>query len=231
MKKIKAFTFIELLVVSAILIIISTSSVFYFFWFLDQTKLNTWVDYVKNELKILDNQVRNKNISDYKIFLKKDSLFFYTYENNIDLKNNLLFAWIIDYDTWTWDILLSPLWWSTEALKLEIYANNKFLEDFIIPANSSLNYGFSKFLNYKIKWSYSWQVLNDIAVKYFAESNLDHKKQDYLRLIKIDSEKNNDIDSINIENIFWRKNISDWSNYLILTFDVNGKQKKLKINK
>jgi type II secretory pathway pseudopilin PulG len=231
MKKIKAFTFIELLIVSAILIIVSTSTVFYFFWFLDQSKLNTWIDYIQDELKILDNKVKNKQISDYKIFFKKNSLFFYVYENNLNLKNNLLFSWTIDYYTWSGEVFISPLWWLNDALKLEIYANSKFFEDFILPANTKLTYWFSKFLNYKIKWAFSWQILNDVEIKYFAESNLDHKKQDYLKLIKIDTQNSNNLDNIQIENIFWRKNISDGSDYIKLTFDMNWKEKILEIKK
>jgi len=230
----KAFTFIELLVVSAILILISTSSVFYFFWFLDQSKLNIWINNIQDQLEELDNNVKNKDILDYEIFLKKDSLFLIEKENTLNLNNILIFSWSnLDFYTGSWELLLDPSWVEEQALKIDIYANNKFLENFVISWNSHIFYWFSKFQNYKILWTYSWQILNNLNIKYFSESNLDHKKQDYLKLIRIDTDKTNDLDSIYIKNILWRKSFSDNSNStkLYLTFDVNWKEKTLIINK
>ena len=230
----KAFTFIELLVVSAILILISTSSVFYFFWFLDQSKLNIWINNIQDQLEELDNNVKNKDILDYEIFLKKDSLFLIEKENTLNLNNILIFSWSnLDFYTGSWELFLDPSWVEEQALKIDIYANNKFLENFVISWNSHIFYWFSKFQNYKILWTYSWQILNNLNIKYFSESNLDHKKQDYLKLIRIDTDKTNDLDSIYIKNILWRKSFSDNSNStkLYLTFDVNWKEKTLIINK
>jgi len=230
----KAFTFIELLVVSAILIIISTSSVFYFFGFLDQSKLNTWIDYVKDELKFLDNKVKNKDLLDYEIYLKKGSLFFISYENTLDLDRKLLFSWsTLDFYTWSWKLYLEPIWSHDEALKIDIFTNDKFFEDFINPWDLQMDYSFSDFLNYKVTWAYSWQILNNIEIKYFAESNTDKKKEDYLELVKIDTDKSTDLDSIYIRNTLWRKKFNDDSNStkLYLTFDVNWKEKTLTINK
>jgi len=230
----KAFTFIELLVVSAILILISTSSVFYFFWFLDQSKLNIWINNIQDQLEELDNNVKNKDILDYEIFLKKDSLFLIEKENTLNLNNVLIFSWSnLDFYTGSWELFLDPSWVEEQALKIDIYANNKFLENFVISWNSHIFYWFSKFQNYKILWTYSWQILNNLNIKYFSESNLDHKKQDYLKLIRINTDKTSDLDSIYIKNILWRKSFSDNSNStkLYLTFDVNWKEKTLIINK
>jgi len=233
MKKIKAFTFIELLVVSAILIIISTSSVFYFFGFLDQTKLNTWIDYIKDELKLLDNKIKNKDLLNYEIFFKRNSLFLISYENTLDLDHLFLFSWSVDYYTWSWKLFLNPLWTNTEAVKIDIYANNKFLEDFINPASKKMDYAFSKFKNYRVSSSYSGKILNDIEIKYFAESNTNKTKKDYLKLVKIATDKNSNLDSIYLKNTLWKKSFSDNvnSSKLTLTFDVNWKEKKLEIVK
>ncbi len=226
----KAFTFIELLVVSAILILISTSSVFYFFGFLDQSKLNLWVSYIEDELKNYDKKVKNKDTTDYKIFLKKNSLFFIESENELDLSNLLVFSWSnLDFYTWSWEIFLNPLGNEDKALKIDIYADNKFLENIIIKWNTKFNYNFWKFQNYKVSWAYSGQILNNLEIKYFSDSNLDHKKQDYLKLIKIDTDKSSNLDSIYIKNILWRKSFSDnpYSKELKLTFEVNWKEKTL----
>jgi len=233
MKKIKAFTFIELLVVSAILVLIAGSSVFYFFRFLDSSRLNNWVNDFKDYLESLDKKVRDKDILDYKLFLKKNSLYSYAYFNTLNLDNLLIFTWAINYETWSWKLELYPNWTSTWAFKIEVYANNKFLKDYFISWDSSFDYSFSKFKNYKVSWTYSWQILNFVNIRYFSKLNLDHKKQNYLRLIKIDTDKSSDLDQIFIQNILWRKKFSDNnnSNILKLTFDFNWKQKILEIKK
>jgi hypothetical protein len=64
-----------------------------------------------------------------------------------------------------------------------------------------MDYAFSKFLNYKIASTYSGTILNDIEVKYFAESNTNKIKQDYLKLVKISTNINSNLDSIKIINI------------------------------
>jgi hypothetical protein len=64
-----------------------------------------------------------------------------------------------------------------------------------------MDYAFAKFKNYRVIATYSGKILNDIEIKYFAESNTDKIKQDYLKLVKIDTDKSNDIDSIKITNI------------------------------
>ncbi len=233
MKEIKAFTFIELLVTTSILIIMATSSVFYFFGFIDKVKLNTWIESVKSTIQELDKKVKNKDILDYKLFLKKNSLFMYYYSNTLNLNNILEYTGSIDYLTWSWNIEIFPKWTSTWALKIDIYSNNKFLKDFLILWDNNLKYWFSKFKDYKISATYSWQFLNDININYFAESNTNHKKQNYLKLIKIRTNKSSDLDSIYIKNILWRKIFSDNSSSikLYLTFDVNWQEKTLEINK
>ncbi len=233
MKEIKAFTFIELLVTTSILIIMATSSVFYFFGFIDKVKLNTWIESVKSTIQELDKKVKNKDILDYKLFLKKNSLFMYYYSNTLNLNNILEYTGSIDYLTWSWNIEIFPKWTSTWALKIDIYSNNKFLKDFLISWDNNLKYWFSKFKDYKISATYSWQFLNDININYFAESNTNHKKQNYLKLIKIRTNKSSDLDSIYIKNILWRKIFSDNSSSikLYLTFDVNWQEKTLEINK
>ncbi len=232
-KKNNWFTFIELLVVTSILIIISTSSVFYFFWFIDQTNLNTWVDMVKQDILDLDKKIKNKDILDYKLFLKKWSLFMYDYENTLNLNNILEFSWTINYDTWSWQLFLNPLWNTNDALNIIVYANDKKLKDYIISWDSKMDIWLYKFKKYRVNSTYSWQILNNINLDYFSENNLDHKKQNYLRLVKISTDKNNDLDSIYINNILWRKSFSDNinSNLLKLTFDFNWKEKTLEIKK
>jgi hypothetical protein len=40
----------------------------------------------------LDNKIKNKDLLNYEIFLKKDSLFLISYENTLDLDHLLLFS-------------------------------------------------------------------------------------------------------------------------------------------
>ncbi len=62
-----AFTLVELIVVSLIIILLSSGSVFYFFEFTDQRELTIHADILEDRIEELNKQVKNFHISDYEI--------------------------------------------------------------------------------------------------------------------------------------------------------------------
>lgn len=60
-----AFSLVELIVVISIMVLLTTSSVFYFFDFSDRRELIVHIDLFKNRLTQLDRQVKDFEISDY----------------------------------------------------------------------------------------------------------------------------------------------------------------------
>jgi prepilin-type N-terminal cleavage/methylation domain-containing protein len=70
-EKIKAFSLIELIVVISILIIVSTSGVFYFTTFIDDLSFKKTINDVKNNFETLENKINKKEIFDYEINLSK----------------------------------------------------------------------------------------------------------------------------------------------------------------
>ena len=69
MKKNKiAFTMIELIVITLIMILLTSSSVFYFFDFTDNRELIIQTDILKDTIGDLDKQVKRFEISDYELY-------------------------------------------------------------------------------------------------------------------------------------------------------------------
>jgi prepilin-type N-terminal cleavage/methylation domain-containing protein len=68
MKK-SAFTLIELIVVISIMVIIASSSIFYFMHFIDSQKVNQKISIIDEQFKDLDKRVNKYTIFDYKLFL------------------------------------------------------------------------------------------------------------------------------------------------------------------
>jgi type II secretory pathway pseudopilin PulG len=60
-----AFSLVELIVVISIMVLLTTSSVFYFFDFSDRRELIVHIELLKNRIADLDLQVKNFEISDY----------------------------------------------------------------------------------------------------------------------------------------------------------------------
>jgi|TARA_Y100001960_G_C14670073_1_gene825486 prepilin-type N-terminal cleavage/methylation domain-containing protein len=64
-KKIKAFTLIELIVVSSIMVLISATSVFYFIDFIHLQETEQKVQLLEMDMKKYDQSIKNKEIYDY----------------------------------------------------------------------------------------------------------------------------------------------------------------------
>ena len=207
MKKIvkKWFSLIELIIVISIMAIISVWGLSYFTGFIDDLKISNAVYEIKGDLDSLDNKVNKKEIFDYELYFSGSSLYYYSYENIFDLDYKLNIG-DVDLITWSWVVEIN--WAVSGTGIIRSYWDYKFIkqEEVILPNNFTWKFG--EYKNYTIKWNFSGQILNNIVINYFSDSNLDLEKQDYIRLIWINAEQDKSWDSydkIVVKNILWKK--------------------------
>lgn len=232
MKKILfAFTLVELIVVISIITLLTTSSVFYFFDFVKEQEISQKLTLIEDNLKDLDKKVKKYEIFDYELhFNTSNSWSYITYINNFDLKYNQT----INLNSWTWTVILS--WASSWTWIIKLYKKQKLFLNKERQWNNSNYLDLSNELYYKIAWSFSGEILNDIHLNYFSEENLYPENNDSFVLIWIyDNEnKTNDINPLIIRNIWWKKEIT-WNsidmNEVYLFFENSWIEKFIKITK
>ncbi len=203
-QQLKWFTLVELLVVIAIITIISVSSFSSFWWFLNTLSLNNSLENFKFTLKNLDSKIKNNDLFDYKMILKKDKSWFYFYENYYfwDKKQELS---TIDFNSWTWKIHI-PSWTSTWILLYNIYLDWKLLKKDIIRANETKEFNFLKNDEVFVKSSLNWERTNDIKIYYFSSRKTEKKSNVILKNILCDSGEKTELI---IKNIWWKKEFKE----------------------
>jgi prepilin-type N-terminal cleavage/methylation domain-containing protein len=230
MKKIlKAFTLIELIVVISIITIISASWVFYFLDFVKEQEINQKLSIIEDDLNNLDKQVKDYKIFDYELKLDTSNTWFYiTYINKFDSTNQT----ITINSTWSWFITTG---WITWSWIIKIYKNHKLFVSKEIDRINSFEFDFNETSSYKITWTNSWEILNDIELKYFSEDNIHPENNDNLELVRISETENwSDLWNIIIQNIWWKKVLKKWNdeyNEIYLFFENSWKEKFIKISK
>ena len=234
MKKIKkAFTLIELLVVTTIIALISGSWVFYFLDFVKQQEVSQKLVIIKDDLESLDKQVKNYDIFDYELQFSTSntgSLLYRTYVNNFDSDNQTIE--ITSIDTWSWKI--TTIWSPTWTGIIKIYKNHKLFLNKEIARNTTFEFNFKETPNYKITWTNSWKILNEINLKYFSEENLYPERNDLLELIEMNTAENKSwtwYTDLIIKNIWWKKTIWSNENEIYLFFENNWIENFIKITK
>lgn len=208
----KAFTFIELVVVITIIILISSSWVIYFFRQVSSLKLASEIEKLLNIVDKLDSEVDSRKILDYSINIGTSSNklgFFYTTNNLwLDYRQELN----MNFDTWTWILSTNLSTWNNYTFK--IYSWIKFQWKNIIDSSDTYEYNFLENINYKIIWTLSWSVLNNIYINYYSSDNLIQDNENKLELININSKSDKtwiSYNSLEIKNLNWKKSIiPDW---------------------
>lgn len=217
----KWFTLVELLVVITIISIITSTWVWYFGGFLDKQQLNSELLTFSDKIRELDYKVKRREIFDYKLNLSLHNSWslLYTYYENIydtEFKQELK----IDNFSWSWE--LTSNWWGLDIWQSNLYISDKlFREEFFTWTWKDL-FMYDSYAKYYIGWYLSWEVINDITVNYFSETNLDRVKEDYLILAKITEYENQSGASytwISIENINNKKYVKD-HNWVIINTDI-----------
>ena len=230
-KQKKAFTLVELLVVTTILILISIWSVFYFNDFVSNLELRTGVSKVENYIKDYDNRIKNRKLVDYEIYFHKNSFLYYDYENIFDTEKNQKIN-TIDFGSWNWIIKTNSSDWS--VWELNIFEKDNFIIKKYLKDNKNFNYNFDSYLNYKIISRLAWKDINNININYFSKENK-------ISLVEINSKNDKSGTSytdLKIKNIWWRKGFCkldntkiSWDKIYLFFEGSNWKQKILEIKK
>ena len=233
MKKIiKAFTLVELIVVISIITLLTASSVFYFLDFVEEQKISQKLMIVEDNIADLDKKVKTYEIFDYELqFSLSNTWSYITYVNNFDIPYNQ----IINYDSNNWIWTISTDWTSSENWNIKLYKKQKlYLNENRAADNDYTNLDLSTESYYKITWTLSWSVLNEIHLNYFSTDNIYPEKNDLLLLSNINTKEDKswtDYSSIIINNIWWNKTIWTNEDEIFLFFENNWKEKFIKITK
>ncbi|MFK7779839.1 MAG: type II secretion system protein [Candidatus Gracilibacteria bacterium] len=232
---IKAFTLIELLIVTTIIVLMSASSIFYFLDFVQEQEISQKLFIIEDDIKLLDKKVKNYDILDYELLF-----------NTLSTKNKSYITYINNFDTINQELVINDISLSGTILsinsgigKIQIFKNNKLYINQIIDRSNNYDYIFNDYPNYKITGTFSGEILNDIILNYFSEDNLYPENNNNLELININTKENKtgqNIADLKITNIGGNKKlysdgieISD--NEVYLFFENNGKEKFIKITK
>lgn len=221
MKKIKAFTFIELMIVISILTILSVAWIMSFWDKIDGLKANSILSEISWNIWDLDNKVANKQIFDYKIIFEKDKNYYQINENIFDTDYQL------KLDSIDNNILNLKInnWLNSWSGTIKIYQWYKFEKQDTKNWDKTFTGSFLENKNYRVTWTYSWSILNNLEINNYWNNFI---------LIKIDPNIWPDLNKINIKNILWKKQFwnSDSINKIVLTFeDELGKDYNLVIKK
>lgn len=236
MEKIKkAFTLIELLVVVTIISLISSAWIFYFLDFVQEQEISQRLYLIEENIKELDTKVKNYEIFDYVLNFNTSytwSKLYTSYINNFDSENQEI---IITNSTWSWIIIGNINSWSWI---LKIYKEEKLFLNEEINRNKDYKYNFNDSKKYKITWTFSWAILNEIHIDYFSEDNVKENENNNLELININTKEDKlwiNITNLKITNIWWiKKFYNNWIvdtsiNEVFLLFNNNWKEKYIKI--
>ena len=221
MKKIKAFTFIELMIVISILAILSVAWIMSFGDKIDSLKANSILSEISWNIWDLDNKVSNKQIFDYEIIFEKDKNYYQINENIFDTDYQL------KLDSIDNNILNLKInnWLNSWSGTIKIYQWYKFEKQDTKNWDKTFTGSFLENKNYRVTWTYSWSILNNLEINNYWNNFI---------LIKIDPNIWPDLNKINIKNILWKKQFwnSDSINKIVLTFeDELGKDYNLVIKK
>lgn len=239
-KNISAFTLIELIVVTTIIILISSSWVFYFLDFVKWKDIDWKIYNIESVLVELDKKVKNYSIFDYEIQLNTwtGQYWYISYINNFDLPFNQK----VNFNSITWSWIILTNWSINEMWKLKLYKQEKLFLFKEITWNQNINFDFNEEPFYKIIWTMSWEILNEIDINYFSEENLSPKKNNLLILTNINSKQDKtwseNINNLIITNIWWNKRFYNNNktnelniNEIYLFFENNWTEKFIKITK
>lgn len=219
------FTFVEILVVVAILAIVSWVSISSFNKGFERQSFSSELNIFKNLITYFDKDI-GTNLTDYTIYLSTWS-FYYYYTNNLYKSTTQS----ISFSSFTWTIKTNDI--VKNDIDLSIYFNNKKVNTVSISSTWSYVYNVSNKWKYEFK-SYIWDsFLNSIFVEYFTKTDI--KKPIDLTTI-IDWSWNTYTWVIIKNDLWWKKVFTTFSGQLInsdinLIFEGNSLKDTLKLTK
>ena len=162
MKKNKvAFTLIELIVVSMIIVLISSSTVLYFFRFSDNREMLVYKDILENKIETLDKQVKNFQMSDYQIDFVADQNYYLGSKNNLGVDKPMLVS--IDPTTLQGRITIDS-GTSDVAWNYSIYQDGKEIINKITAADTIQDYDFLSGFSYEISGYLDGEAINTLFI-------------------------------------------------------------------
>lgn len=230
-----AFTLIELLVSITIIILISSSWIFYFIDYVKQQEINQKTQFIIDNISQLNKDIKNYKILDYEILFSTQENKNKSYITNINSFDSTNQNLELNDSTGSW--IIKAIWTWTWLIK--IYENDKLFISKIIDKSLDYEYNFDKYQNYKILWSYSWSFINDIYLTYISEQNIPKISNNITKINYINTKQDKswtNIINLKISNIWWK--ISFYNNSTILNenqiyifFENNWNEKYIEIKK
>lgn len=217
------FTFVELLVVVAIIAIISIAWVFNFISNQSEINFSNDLDKINDLIIEYDNEIWNE-ITDYEITFFTWASFFVVWENNSykDYLQNITF------NSYTWTITNnSNTWW---YFKVDIYKWDKLEQSQILNSSWSVDYSFTWSWDFKIRSYLDGLELNTLKIKSFWDYDL--WQEIYLNNINYSWGNLWEVKLKN--NLSDNKIIFNWTDEyenIKLTFEKDWIEKTLEINK
>ena len=157
-----AFTLIELIVVSTIIVFLSASSVFYFFDFVDRRDLIAHTNTLQNRFDELKNQVKNFEISDYTLTFTW-GLSYYIWDINTLWVNTPMQLYI---DPGNFSFTLSIAGWNNDqSWTYTILTDNKLHTQKTTSAYIDQVFQFRSDVFYVITWYLDNTPLNTIIIE------------------------------------------------------------------
>lgn len=166
-KKISAFTLIEIMLVVAIISFLTVSWISYFNNFVDEKKIETNNLIIESKINELNQKVKNKEILDYKaLFIDTKDYLLYRYNQTIKAVSST-----ISIDKTTRSFTLSLNLTDTWSWEVKLYKDNKFLNSKLIDQRDAYTGFLNQYQNYYFDSNFTlWQ--DNIWIMYFSEDNL-----------------------------------------------------------
>lgn len=217
--KIKAFTFVEILISITIIWIITSYGLYSFMNFYDNKRLNGKISYLSDIINENNKLVKNKEIYDYSINIKQYSKNIVIYKNIFDEKNYQTID--IIWNSWTINFIKEEV---SDSIFLKKYKNWKLSyltwtnqENIDTDLIWNNNYKFTSYLS----WS-NISFLNDIDIVHLDKN--EEIKDSGVFIEKIEDAESNIINDLYIKNI--NNNISFFDS----TTELNTYQVRIYIN-
>ena len=199
-----AFTLIELIIVITIIVISSSTGIFYFYDFIWKQELKQELFTIKKTIKSLDQKIKDYEIFDYEININTStwSLGYIYYTNTFDTQNQQ----IIDFNSTSGSGSIYISWFPESLWNIKIFNNDKMVSNQVRKWDKNYIYNFIWNSNYNIKSYLSWEILNDIHISYFNQLN----SKENIQLVWINSQNDQnwiEYNNLKISNIWWKKEI------------------------
>lgn len=216
-KKKNWFSFVEIIVVVSLLAVISVSWGYYFHDFLENKQASIYTQNLQNYIEQLNTYIKSQDIYDYTADIKDWYI--------VVSKNNSWLDALLDFQTNNnqWEFFINS-GWESDILFYSLYKNNKKIDEKNILATQTIPIEMNN--NYSLSAKLNNQTINSYEIYYYDEN-------EWLQIYDIIDNNNNRINSLRIENYWWKKYYKNAQNNTIIDtpvkiiFDMHWYEKTL----